>query len=231
MHRLAYLTLLLLSCQSSDPSSHNPKANVPSPSLTDEMVMTDAPSHCPDDMVYVDNPGYCIDRYEAPNQESVYPFYAQTAYQGAAYCHSVGKTLCTRSRWQTACQGPQKKLYPYGDIYHGGTCNDNKLGWIEVPWLTMGTPYWLRWCKEQYKGEPSGYRPACVSDYGVVDMMGNVREWVIDKQGLGGYALESSYWYGTMQGGIAGTCGFVIRNHSPGFNTYEAGFRCCKESQ
>ena len=222
--------ILLLNCQQSPtPIITAPikEAKIVVATITSEepaIIVVEAP--CPEDMIYIEKSHYCIDKYEAPNQEGAYPFYAQTAFQAISYCRSVGKELCTQNRWQTACVGPQHKTYPYGNFYKRGTCNDYKYGWVKVPWLTMGTPAWLQWCKQQYKGDPSGSHPACVSDYGVYDMTGNVAEWAREPNSPYGYVTKGGYWYGVLQG--TPTCGFVNPAHSAGFNSYEFGFRCCE---
>lgn len=221
--------VLLLSCSKPiklDPPA--PKVEVPV-AITEPKQIPQVVLPCPSDMVYIEGARYCIDRYEAPNQEGVKPFAAQTAFQAVNYCQSVGKKLCTQDQWNMACTGPQHKTYPYGNVYKRGTCNDDKTNWIPVPWQTMGTPAWDKWAKEQYKGEPSGNRPACVSDDGVYDMTGNVAEWVVEPKNPHGYVVKGGYWYGVLQG--TPTCGFVNPAHAPGFNSYEFGFRCCEDSK
>lgn len=225
--------LLLLSCNQPPPPSPAPPVKVealpPQQVAPPEPTVVFVETHCPDDMIYIERFHYCIDTYEAPNKKGEYPFYAQTAFQAVNYCRSVGKELCTQSQWYTACSGPQWKTYPYGNSYKKGTCNDDKTGWVWVPWETMGTPAWDKFCKAQYKGEPSGNRPACVSDYGVYDMTGNVAEWVQEPKNPHGFVVKGGYWYGVLQG--TPTCGFVNPAHAPGFNSYEFGFRCCKTSK
>ena len=184
--------------------------------------------NCPDDMVYIPYFNFCIDRYEAPNKKGAKPLAAQSAYQAVDYCKSIGKRLCAHAEWNISCTGLNKKTYPYGMSYKKGTCNDNKTGWVPVPWNTMGTPAWDKFCKAQYKGEPSGNREGCVSDYGVYDMTGNVAEWVVEPKNPHGYVVKGGYWYGVLQG--TPSCGFVNPAHSPGFNSYEFGFRCCKDA-
>lgn len=184
-------------------------------------------SLCPDDMVFVSITHYCIDKYEAPNQKGALPLAAQTAFQAETYCKSVDKELCNRTRWYIACAGAQLNPYPYGKVYKRGTCNDNKYGWIPVPWSTMGTPAWDQWCKERYKAEPSGFRPACVSDFGVYDMTGNVAEWVREPTAYYGYVVKGGYWYG-VHSPENPSCRFANIGHSANFQSYEFGFRCCK---
>ncbi len=225
--------LLLLSC------SH-PKIEIEKDVLVERAPVNDIPppppwlesrpgaTECPDDMVLITGRHYCIDKYEAPNKKGTKPFAAQSAFQAVDYCRGIGKDLCTQNEWQTACAGPKGKIEPYGNAYKRGTCNDDKNGWVPVPWGTMGTPAWDKFCKEQYKGEASGSRAACISDYGVYDMTGNVAEWVIEPKSPHGYVVKGGYWYGVLQG--QPSCGFVNPAHAPGFNSYEFGFRCCKEA-
>jgi sulfatase modifying factor 1 len=186
---------------------------------------------CPQDMVYIEKYHYCIDQYEAPNQKGAYPFYAQTAYRAVEYCHSQDKELCNQDRWVIACRGPRLKLYPYGNSYRRGVCNDDKYGWVKVPWETMGTPAWDKFAKERFKGEPSGFRPACVSGYGVYDMTGNVAEWTIEPRNHWGYVTKGGYWYGVLGKGYTPSCDFVNPAHAAWFSSYEFGFRCCKEAK
>lgn len=217
-----------MNCQQSTNNIQKTHIKIQAPVSSPEVIIT-AHTHCPDDMIYIDQYNYCIDKYEAPNVEGTYPFAAQTAFEAINYCQSIGKELCTQTRWNIACVGPQHKTYPYGNFYRRGICNDNKYGWIKVPWLTMGTPAWNTWCISQYKGAPSGSHPSCVSDYGVYDLTGNVAEWTREPNSSFGYVTKGGYWYGVLQG--TPTCRFVNPAHSPGFNSYEFGFRCCQAAQ
>jgi len=225
----SFSIILMLSCSNKAQQSNPiPPVKVLAPPVVrvEAPPVMVVPVPCPDDMVYIEKFHYCIDKYEAPNKEGAYPFYAQTAFQAVNYCRSVGKELCTQNQWHTACVGPQLKVYPYGNFYKRGTCNDAKYGWVKVPWLTMGTPAWQQWCTQQYKGDPSGSHPACVSDYGVYDMTGNVAEWTREPNSTYGYVTKGGYWYGVLRG--TPTCAFVNPAHAPGFSSYEFGFRCCQ---
>lgn len=222
-------SILVLSCTKGEPVINNKPIITPDPVVVVDKKNDEKPKPCPDDMVFVDHFNFCIDRYEAPNQKDTKPFTAQTAFDAIKYCKSIGKDLCTQVQWQTACTGPKMKMYPYGNTYKKGTCNDDKTGWVPVPWSTMGTPTWDTFCRKQYKGEPSGSRSDCVSDYGVYDMTGNVAEWVKEPKNPHGYVVKGGYWYGVLQG--TPSCYFVNPAHAPSFNSYEFGFRCCKDAQ
>jgi sulfatase modifying factor 1 len=181
---------------------------------------------CPSGMVRINS--FCIDQYEYPNIKGSYPYFAMSAYDAEKVCSDINKRLCDRDEWNIACSGPDRKPYPYGMNYQHGVCNDDKMGWVPVPWMTMGTPAWNIWSKQQYKGEQSGNKIGCVSDYGVVDMTGNIAEWVKDIKSPHGYVTKGGYWYGVLGHGNTPSCGFANVAHSPGFNSYEMGTRCCK---
>jgi hypothetical protein len=189
------------------------------------------PPSCPVGMILIsdEHHTFCIDQYEFPNQLGVNPPIALSAYDAEALVKQVGKRLCTYEEWHRACVGKHNWRYSYGSVYQAGRCNDNKTGWVNPHWELMFSPQWHDWTMHLYKGEPDGSRPNCVSDEGVEEMIGNVREWVRDPKGMGGYSIPSGYWYGTTAG--APTCDYVIRNHSPSFRSYEFGARACMNAE
>lgn len=223
-------SLLLLCCQSSSPQS-------PTKTPEDVGMVCQPPvvtvSHCPEDMALVSNGNFCIDKYEWPNKKDELPDFAMSAFEAERLCQGVQKRLCTHTEWVNACMGKDHLTYGYGSSWQKKVCNDNTYKpYIVVNWGKMGEGHsvWKAYAKTLYKGVPSGSMDACFSNEGddkVYDMIGNVREWVRDPKGFGGYAFESSFWHGTMQGPQG--CGFVVRSHSPGFASYEVGTRCCKD--
>ena len=40
-------------------------------------------------------------------------------------CFASGKRLCNHDEWKTACMGPARTTFPYGDARQSGTCADN----------------------------------------------------------------------------------------------------------
>ncbi len=184
---------------------------------------------CPADMVAV--AGFCMDRYEAPNQPGVPPLAMQTAKDAADFCTARKKRMCTEAEWVRACQGPAGRPYPYGTSYVRGRCNDDKV-WKVPSWSTLAT-----WpsaaakaeAKRLYQADPSGARSGCVSAEGVVDLAGNVAEWVVRSFPNAknyDHVMKGCYWSGCYGGSPPG-CSFVNPAHPGTFRTYEAGFRCC----
>ena len=103
---------------------------------------------------------FCIDVFEYPNVLGGMPNYDVTWVEAEALCMKEGKRLCTPGEWRAACSGTHGFLYPYGATYQPAACN------TESEWTMNGSNAVL-----------SGAFPACVNDYGVFDMSGNVSEW------------------------------------------------------
>jgi hypothetical protein len=186
---------------------------------------------CPLDMALAD--GFCIDRWEAPNQPGEKPLVMESAVTAEQWCLKKGKRLCTEDEWDTACEGPTKSTYPYGDTHVAGRCNDDKI-WKVVDEAALAT--WPSQAAEStveklWQGSPSGADPECVSGYGVFDMTGNIEEWVVRTQPhVNSYphVLKGCYWAGCF-GGSKPTCQSTNPAHADGFLFYETGFRCCAD--
>ena len=169
----------------------------------EEQIRTYAkPLFCPSDMLLVDLPPgkknrpffkICIDKYEYPNKEGSVPQANVSFADAARLCEQAGKRLCTTEEWQWACSGREGYVYPYGIMLEKENCN------------TEGDK----------RIEPSGNRNRCISKFGVMDMTGNVFEWVKGKNGA------------AAMGGPLSKC----QNVSPGGSgdaKSSIGLRCCK---
>lgn len=246
MRRLL-LVFLLVGCSSEEEATSAPETGVAEDTLAPDTALafdavpeaspdapTDAPvdaAGCPADMVAV-GPSLCMDRYEAPNVKGEKPLAFQTAPDGVKWCAARGKRLCTEAEWVRACQGAGKLAYPYGATYVKGRCVDDKT-WISPNWTTLGSypsDAALAEANRLYQADPSGSRAGCVSEEGVIDLTGNVAEWVVRSfPNANNYehVMKGCYWAGCY-GGSPPSCSFVNPAHPGTFRTYEAGFRCCK---
>jgi formylglycine-generating enzyme required for sulfatase activity len=135
----------------------------------------------------------------------------------AAYAKWAEKRLPTQAEWQLAAQGPVIRKWPWGDEFHGAYCNN-----------AFGRP------------TPVDAFPKGQSQYGVMDMVGNVWQMMNDMyfngtdyfmviRGGSYYKPESSWWY--IQGGpqpLDKTQ--ILLMVSPGFDrSSTVGFRCVKD--
>jgi formylglycine-generating enzyme required for sulfatase activity len=186
---------------------------------------------CPRSMVRARD--YCIDRYEAPNRRGAKPLVMQSANDAVAWCSARHKRLCTEDEWVAACEGDERRPYPYGATHVEGRCTDDQ------PWRQVDESSLAKWpsreAKEHartlYQATPSGSKRKCVSEIGARDLTGNVEEWVVrtrDHEQDWPYVLAGCYWSGCY-GGSKPTCRSTNDAHGPDFRFYETGFRCCRD--
>jgi formylglycine-generating enzyme required for sulfatase activity len=99
-------------------------------------------------------------RYVVESGFEDHPVTEVTWHGAQAYCEWAGVRLPTEAEWEKAARGVDGRLYPWGN--DAPDCD-----------------------KAQYAGcggktVPAGSKPAGASPYGVLDMAGNVWEWVAD---------------------------------------------------
>ena len=189
-----------------------------------EFERTPAAGSCP---LKAQHKRFCVDRYEWPNKAGALPQYMASWNEAKASCEGMGKRLCSDTEWTLACEGPDRQPYPYGDGY----VRDDRACNIDKPYIW---PHPEKIFEAKTQGdelsrldqrEPSGSRVACVSPYGVHDMVGNVDEWVVNESQLGKpyrSGLKGGYW-----GPVRTRCRPMTTAHEEGFRYYQIGFRCC----
>jgi len=179
-------------------------------------------------------------RIVAVSQRGVKPQGYISGAQAATACQRAGKRLCSPEEWVTACRGPKDTRYPYGNTRQAGVCNDRfgqptghpvqRLFRETQPRGTNAAKMWTpAFMNDSRLDElpdtvaPSGAFPRCTNEYGVVDMVGNLHEWVADPAGtfLGGYFMD------TLQNGQG--CEYRTRAHAFTYHDYSTGFRCCSD--
>ncbi len=204
---------------------------------------------CASDMVEVQ--GFCMDRFEAPNVEGELPLVMYSLYEAQDWCDARGKRLCYDDEWTLACGGEEANPYPYGAARVAGQCND------EETWRVYSQSDLNRWpasastsditsyeeliaaasttngllaaeeIESLYQAEAGGANPGCDSEFAVADLVGNVEEWTLRRDGGDGGEftgnLKGRYWAESR------TCQGNVTNHGNGFRFYEIGFRCCSD--
>jgi formylglycine-generating enzyme required for sulfatase activity len=109
---------------------------------------------CPSEMVLIEGEGVrvCVDRWEASlvevdgdgnekpyphwlpvdghtvravSQPDVFPQGYISEVQAEDACAASKKRLCLENEWMTACTGPEKTTYPYGDARKPTACHDS----------------------------------------------------------------------------------------------------------
>ncbi|MGH7296000.1 MAG: SUMF1/EgtB/PvdO family nonheme iron enzyme [Polyangiaceae bacterium] len=157
---------------------------------------------------------FCIDRRERADAETGLPLNVQSWTDAARACEAAGARVCDESEWNFACEGEEMRPSPYGWRRDAGRCNADR-----VDLLVPGQPWRLR-----DEREPAGAHPACASPFGLLDMAGNVAEWVsVDGFANGSLVVQKGNWW--QPGKHA--CRDAQGGHDRFYKGTETGFRCC----
>jgi len=194
------------------------------------------PARVIDDMVHITHSGmdFYIYRYEASRPDAapgaegvrvgracsrpgVMPWGGVSYPVALAMCAATDKRLCTAEEYQAACAGAAGWVYPYGDSFEADACNAEPMDGIPGG----GDDDLLL---------PTGdvMLAACVSDDGVRDLSGNLKEWTNDLRGsTGGWPIV------VLRGGaydtpaLGATCAFDQSRLPANAVVDTVGFRCC----
>jgi hypothetical protein len=179
---------------------------------------------------------FCIDRYEYPNKAGAHAAWNATWYQAQATCKSKGKRLCWASEWTAACEGPERKPFPYGWVRDHDACNMDNFFIDPIKrdggflFSSKDKAVLLKELSRLDQSVLSGSLPGCKSGFGVYDQPGNWDEWVISDQA----PQEKSRWAG-LKGGAWGhvrnQCRPMTFSHTPDEWYYFWSFRCCKDAE
>jgi iron(II)-dependent oxidoreductase len=157
-----------------------------------------------------------------------HPVNCVTWDQADAYCRWADKELPTEAQWEKAARGEKPRKYPWGGT--SPSCEAELAIMLEVEFGGCGTS--VTW--------KVGSMPDGASPYDVLDMAGNVREWVADvydnnyygesparnPRGPGGGSVVR-----VLRGGGLDSDAKGLRTSEREYNdgsspSYDVGFRC-----
>jgi formylglycine-generating enzyme len=157
---------------------------------------------------------FCIDRTEFAEPGETLPANHRSFTHGEKACAAEGKRMCRESEWNFACEGEEMRPYPYGFSRDASACNADRLDVVSPE----GKLRDLR--------APGGSFARCKSPFGVMDMAGNLEEFVaMDVKGPPQPAMKGAYWQPSRN-----FCRAAQTAHDRFYNGTETGFRCCSDA-
>jgi formylglycine-generating enzyme required for sulfatase activity len=181
--------------------------------VTDLVPFTDVPCQSKTSLV----PGCGVDA-SSPGDPDL-PVTCVDWCDARAYCRAQGRSLCgqpggAESWWFSACaSGGAQYEYPYGPEYQPQSCNGrDNLG---------------HGCAQSCSLAPPGAQPECKTPSGILDLSGNVSEWVDECSGYSNQNEACAVRGGNVsQDAVALQC---KSSQTPPRSTRTPllGFRCC----
>ncbi|MFQ3566251.1 MAG: SUMF1/EgtB/PvdO family nonheme iron enzyme [Aggregatilineales bacterium] len=92
-----------------------------------------------------------------------FPMTNVTWYGAQAYCQAIGRRLPTEAEWERAARGNDGRIYPWGNSWDANNASTRRPA--------SGEPA---------KVPVTAFDPVGASPFGILNMAGNVAEWVFD---------------------------------------------------
>jgi hypothetical protein len=217
------------------------------------MVAGLSSGNCPVGMAPVGS--FCIDRFEAalvdsesgqpwspyevPKPSKKYKAVSAALQMPQGYisgveakkaCANAGKRLCSQSEWMTACQGPKRTTYPYGNDVQPRTCNehDHEKGYSSAilrvfPGFTFDDNGKMNDPRINQQSGSVALRqiPSAETTAGSGTWWATCTSGWDDPDGT----FKGGYYVDTYRNGPG--CMYKTTAHPPSYHDYSIGFRCC----
>jgi sulfatase modifying factor 1 len=159
---------------------------------------------------------FCIDKLEFTAPGETLPLTYVSWPEAQLLCGAMGKRLCYEREWEFACEGEDGLPYPYGYKREGSRCNHDRDNlFVDGDRLV-----------DQRVAADS--LPECKSPFGVLNMVGNVDEWVhrTENQAPRRSILRGGWWLTGRN-----RCRAATDSHTEAYAGAQTGFRCCKAAR
>jgi formylglycine-generating enzyme required for sulfatase activity len=203
-----------------------------SPTVSDRCLRYEKPSRCIGSRTDM---AFCMDRFEYPNRVGEKPRVLTSYLDAEKLCQAQDKRLCTEDEFNFACEGPESTPYATGYERDSSKCNYDRE--YRRPDLTRRMKKYDECpldahCKSELERldqrHAIGSELECVSFAGIVDLNGNVNEWVtLPKQKAPNRSGLKGGWWGPVRD----RCRPTVTFHKEEDYGYEAGFRCCADAK
>ena len=192
--------------------------------MTDRCGEFRQPVHC---LVTPVHKHFCIDKFEFPNKEGSIPKDWMTFYDVRNFCAADNKRMCTHSEWTTSASGDEYHPYPFGNGFiRDHSCNiDQHIHGVKI--MKVADPNESGAVALRNKLVPSGSMPNCISTWGVMDLAGNIDEFVVNESGKPyKSSMVGGHWAGVRNRSRPSTDA-----HNEYFKWWESGGRCCQDTK
>jgi sulfatase modifying factor 1 len=194
-------------------------------------------------------PQYWLDN-TYPAGQADHPVVGVSWSQAKAYCEWAGKRLPTEAEWEKACRGLNGNTFPWGNAWDPQRAN---VGYAQAQnWPLRLDEGWALLqstapSPDAPHLQPVGSYPEGQSAYGVLDLTGNVSEWVADWYNWSGYwdmpsrnpigteppwnhAIRGSGWFDRRgcENLIQDLSRCSSRSSSHSYDDSRLGFRCAR---
>jgi formylglycine-generating enzyme required for sulfatase activity len=164
---------------------------------------------------------FCIDKTERTDPTAKDPAGAPLPRNFVSFddakrlCAKADARVCVESEWQFACEGEEMRPYPYGFERDPSACNTDRFENL----MSHG--------RLRDHRVAAGSRERCASPFGVMDMAGNMEEWVAADGHKFGWrqVMKGSYWIPSRH-----ACRQFQVGHGPEYGGTETGTRCCRDA-